>query len=283
MNKSFLGKIVSAAVVSLGAIAVSLPAQAGNIVNGWNYASDASNDGSGGSQYEIYGIGVKQVNNEIWVGINAGMPLTGVANNGAADKNIGWGDLFLDFNYGQSGNSFASAQGALLGIRFAGTNDSIASTTGVYTGVSGTAVASSNHGYNNLNHYTTYYPSATIGDLGLAKNNPYYAAYAGAAVPNVIGGYNSRAGDVTALLASDLTTLTGSASNKFGFKFAVPTGYNGSFLGSLFLECINDSVAIQGNYRAVPVPPAIAGIIAAGAFGGWRAAKRKKQLKAVEA
>ena len=291
MKNSFVRKIASALLISLGALGVSLPAQAGTLINGWNYAQDDySYDGadfgnlSATSRYDIYGIGVKQVKDEIWVGINTSMPLTGVADNRSTDGNIGWGDLFLDFNYGKPGNSFASAQGSLLGIRFAGTNDSSAPTTGVYTKVVGNSVASSNSGYGSLNAYANAVSGAKIGDLGLAKDNPYYGAYTGAGVPNVIGSYYARTGDVTALLASDLSdlpglNLAGNNSNKFGFKFAAPTGFSGDFLGSLFLECINDSVAIKGNLRPVPVPPAIAGILVAGAIGGWRI-KRKQQAKA---
>ena len=289
IKNSDFQKIALTLAVSLGAIAASLPAQAGTLTNGWNYArDDYSYDGTDGgnlsstSRYDIYGIGVKQVNNEIWVGINTSMLLTGISNSRAADRNIGWGDLFLDFT---GGNSFASAQGSLLGIRFADTNDSSAATTGVYAGVTGKSVTSINNGYPSLNEYAKSVTGAKIGDLGAALNNPYYAAYASANVPNEIGTYSLRVGDVTALLASQLNdlpglNLAGNNANKFGFKFTAPTGYSSNFLGSLFLECINDSVAIQGNIRAVPVPPAIAGILAAGAFGGWRAARRKKQQKA---
>jgi hypothetical protein len=298
MKISVLHKVASALVIAFGAIATSLPAQAGTLINGWNYArDDYSYDGtdagnlSATSKYDIYGIGVKQVGNQIWVGVNTSTPLTGVANNAAADKNIGWGDLFLDFNYGDAGNTFATAQGSMIGIRFAATNDSSATTTGVYTNVTGKSVTGQNSGFTSLNHYSSQVSPAKIGDL--AVNDAYYAPYAKANVPNSIGllGKSSvRIGDVTALLASDLSdlpslNLVGNNGSKFGFKFDRPLGFSGDFLGSLFLECINDSVAIQGNLKSksVPVPPAIAGILAAAAFGGWRAAKSKKQLKAVEA
>ena len=289
MNKSVFQKIASAVLVSWGAIATTLPAHAGNLINGWDYArDDYSYDGSDAngfsptSRFDIYGIGVKQVNNEVWVGINASTPLTGASYSSAADGNIGWGDLFLDFGVG---STFSSAQGSMLGIRFAATNDSIAPTTGVYTNVTGKSVALDNSGYTNLNHYANHAPNAVIGDLAL--NDPYYAAYANAGVPNVINKFSSRIGDVQTLSSLELATLpvisapNGSTHlNTFGFKFNLPSTYTGSFIGSLFLECINDAVAIKGNVRPVPVPPAIAGILAAGAFGGWRATRRKKQLTA---
>lgn len=293
MKISVLHKVASALVIAFGAIATSLPAQAGTLINGWNYArDDYSYDGTEGgnlsatSKYDIYGIGVKQVGNDIWVGLNTSTPLTGVANSGAADGNIGWGDLFLDFNYGSAGNNFATAQGSMIGIRFAATNDSGAPSTGVYTNVTGKSVTQDNNGFASLGAYSNQVSGARIGDL--AVNDAYYAPYTSIRVPNVISTSSARIGDVTALLASDLSdlpglNLVGNNSNKFGFKFNLPSNYSGSFLGSLFLECINDSVAIQGNIKPVPVPPAIAGILAAAVFGGWRAARRKKQLKAVEA
>lgn len=295
MNKSFIQKVASALVVALGAIATVLPAQAGTLVNGWNYArDDYSYDGynngnlSATSQYDIYGIGIKEVGNEIWVGVSASTPLTGVYSSAAADHNIGWGDLFLDFNYGKPNNSFTSAQGSLIGIRFSATNDSDAPTTGVYTGVTAKSVTQENSGFSSLNQYATYVPNAKIGDLAL--NDPYYSGYKYARVPNVISSYSSRVGDVTALLPSALADFPNPAlaSNnliKFGFKFERPVGFSGEYLGSLFLECFNDSVAIRGTSRSrsVPVPPAIAGVLVAGALGGWRMTKRKKQLKAVVA
>ena len=293
MKISIIRKVVASVIISLGAIATSLPAQAGTLINGWNYArDDYSYDGVDGnnisatSRYDIYGIGIKEVDNYIYVGINTSMPLTGVASSFAADGNIGWGDLFLDFNYGNS--NFSSAQGSMIGIRFAATNDSGAPTTGVYTNVTAKSVTAENNGFASLNQYSSLVPDARIGDLTV--NDAYYAPYASARVPNAIGASSSRIGDVTALLASDLSdlpglNLAGDNSSKFGFKFERPVGLSGNFLGSLFLECFNDAVAIKGNLNSkpVPVPPAIAGILAAGALGGWRAAKRKKQLKAIAA
>ena len=297
MKISVIQKIAASAIISLGAIATSLPAQAGTLINGWNYArDDYSYDGVDGSnlsatsKYDIYGIGIKQVDNYIYVGINTSTPLTGVAASSAADGNVGWGDLFLDFNYGNINNSFLSAQGSMIGIRFAATNDSGAPTTGVYKNVTAKSVTAENSGFANLNDYknSTSTKGARIGDLSV--NDAYYAPYASVRVPNVIGASSPKIGNVTALSANDLldlpslnSSLAGDNSSKFGFKFERPDGFSGNFLGSLFLECFNDSVAIQGNIKPVPVPPAIAGILSAGAFGGWRAAKRKKQLKAVAA
>ena len=295
MKVSAFQKIASALVISLGAIATALPVQAGSLINGWNYArDDYSYDGydsgnlSATSRYDIYGIGIKQVDNTIFVGINASMPLTGISSANTTNNNVGWGDLFLDFNYGNAGNNFATAQGSMIGIRFASTNDSSAPTTGVYTGVTGKAVAGSNSGFASLNHYATNTPNAVIGDLAI--NDPYFAPYQSAPVPNEIGAYSSKIGEVTQLSVAELASLPSiqppndsTHPNRFGFKFDLPSSYTGNFLGSLFLECVNDAVAIKGYVRPVPVPPAIAGILAVGALGGWRAAKRKKQLKSIAA
>lgn len=293
MNKSVLSKLLSAVAISLGAIATSLPAQAGTIVNDWNYArDDYSYDGSGSggfnanSRWDIYGMGYKVVGNDVYVGINSSNSLYGVNSN---NTNVGFGSLFLDFNYGNAGNNFSTAQGSLVGVRFAPNNDFGTNTVGVYTGVTGQSVASSNNGYASYNAYRNSAGNSTAGDL--AANDSYFAPYInnGSSLPLEIATGNLFAGgNLSYLTQSDLaaigfpsTIYQASANpNTFGFKFTLPSQYQGQqFLATLGFECSNDLVSV----RPVPVPPAIAGIFLAGAFGGWRAARRKKQLKVVAA
>ncbi len=297
MKVSILQKVVSALVVSLGMIATGLPAQAGNLIDGWNYArDDYSYDGSdstgfsANSRYDIYGVGFKTVGNEVWVGINSSNSLYGV---GTGADNISFGDLLLDFSNGS--NTFAQSQGSLVGVRFAPNSDDISSRPlGVYTSVTGKSVASTNSGYPNLNNYNNDVKSYTgsesrFGDL--KWNDSYYAAYTSgaASLPNVIAsGTGFSGGNLRNLSSNELASslfptsinLTSNNLNTFGFAFTLPDAYKGrQFLATLGFECSNDTIAV----KAVPVPPAIAGILAAGALGGWRAARRKKQLKAIEA
>ncbi|MBD2188311.1 XDD3 family exosortase-dependent surface protein [Pseudanabaena mucicola] len=308
MGQSVFKKVISASIVALGAIAVSLPAQAGTLINGWNYANDDQlYDGSGGlsgnanfgpaSRYDFYGMGFKQVGNEIFVGINTSYK----AGTNGVINNVGYGDLFLDFGYDSGSNfQFQNAQGALLGIRFA-PNDMNPSSNlnGVYTGVKGKSVAGSNQGYTNLKTYNDKVKAdndngnanSRFGDL--LWTDPYFAAYTpgSTSIPNVINtgtfANNSVRSLTPAQLAAQLfpTTVNLASNNKYvyGFAFTLPDQYRGmSFLATLGFECSNDTISAYVP-RPVPVPPAVAGVLVAGALGGWRAAKRKKTLNAVEA
>ncbi|OIP70962.1 MAG: hypothetical protein AUK48_13075 [Oscillatoriales cyanobacterium CG2_30_44_21] len=293
MKVSSIKKIFASAIVSMGAIAISLPAQAGTLINGWNYArDDYSYDGSGSggfnekSRFDIYGVGFKSVGNEIWVGINSSNALNGVG----SSPNVGFGDLFLDFSNGA--NTFAQAQGSLIGIRFAPNSDGIANTPrGVYTNVTGKSVAGANDGFPNLKNYNDGVKTATGGNSrfgDLLWTDPYYAPYTSGSgsLPNVIDRGNIVAGGnlrnlSSAELANSLfpTTINLSSTNPntLGFAFTLPDSFKGrDFLATLGFDCSNDTIAV----KPVPVPPAIAGILVAGALGGWRAANRKKQSKA---
>ncbi|MFB2880353.1 XDD3 family exosortase-dependent surface protein [Floridanema aerugineum] len=150
----------------IGLVVGSSPAQ-----NGWYYATDSSNDGSGGSAYEIYGMGIKETESSIMVALRANMPLVGTAYSGAADRNIGWGDMFFNF----SGLNFMDAmnQGQLFGVRFAGTNDSGVSQVGLYSGVTAKSVTAENSGYASINAYNSSMGSnASLGDL--ARDTNYF-------------------------------------------------------------------------------------------------------------
>ncbi|MGA9380358.1 MAG: XDD3 family exosortase-dependent surface protein, partial [Phormidium sp.] len=176
--------------------ATSQQATAGQLYNGWNYGIDAFNDGSGGAGYEIKGMAIKEVGDSIFVALTGGMPLTGVANGGAADGNVGWGDLFFNL----SGTNFqtASSTNSLFGVRFAGTNDSNAATTGVYKNVSATSVAVANHGYSSLNHYyNSGLEKANTQGTDLATKQAAYDYFGQSnAIQNVIGS-GTKVGDIT--------------------------------------------------------------------------------------
>ncbi len=294
MKASFIGKVIASSIIAVGAIATSLPAQAAELINGWSYArDDYSYDGSdsfgfgANSRYDIYGMGFKAVGNEIWVGINSSNQLSGIG----SSPNVGFGDLFLDFGNGAS--TFAQSQGALVGIRFAPNSDNIGAVPlGVYTNVSGKSVAANNSGYPNLQTYNNNVKNATGGDSrfgDLLWNDPYYAPYTSGSgsLPNVInngtafngGGlrYLSSAEIASSLFPTNVN-LASPYKNVLGFAFTLPDQFKGrDFLATLGFDCSNDTIGVK--YKAVPVPPAIAGILVAGVLGGLRAGKRKKQLK----
>ena len=155
MERSYFRLLVQTTLASLCLMSMSqLSAQAGQLHNGWNYSIDAFNDGSGGANFEIKGLAIKETATDIVVALTGGTPLTGVYDSGAADKNIGWGDMFFNF----SGKNFTTASNSksLFGVRFAGTNDSLAPSVGLYGNVQAVSVTSTNHGYNSLKQYYDY-------------------------------------------------------------------------------------------------------------------------------
>ncbi|HIK11764.1 MAG TPA: hypothetical protein IGS52_16130 [Oscillatoriaceae cyanobacterium M33_DOE_052] len=196
---------------------------------GWQYALDNNKDGTGVNRddrnYEIYGVGLRETANEIWFTVNANMPLWGNTYSGAADGNVGWGDLFVDLG----GTNFASASnaGSLFGVRFAGTNDSGVNQVGVYSGVKSTSVASSNAGYSSLSshdsHATNWGGAPSLGDL---DGTGYY----GSNLNQTSIGSGNYEGGISYLSSSD---LAGAGYNGGQFGGQQTIGFK--FLKSLIL------------------------------------------------
>lgn len=250
----------------------------------WSYTRDSFNDGYGGgilgaqSAYEIYGAGVAQDSGYLYFAFNANMPLTGTFVPGVSDSNVGWGDLLLNFT-GQSLLS-ASSSGNLYGIRFAATNDSGVTGTGVWQGVTATSVTSTNSGFNSLSSYN----NAVLGAGGIpslgafaADDTTYFDQTA--AVLNVMA-TGTKVGEITLLTQEVLTsqglnfaTIGATGSQTIGFKVSKADLPTGNFIASLFMECANDGVALQS--AAVPEPTTMAGLALAG--GGLTLLKRRRQ------
>ncbi|MFB2836286.1 XDD3 family exosortase-dependent surface protein [Floridanema evergladense] len=214
----------------------SSPAQ-----NGWYYATDSSNDGSGGSVYEIYGMGIKETESSIMVALRANMPLTGNDTGGPADGNIGWGDMFFNF----SGLNFMDAmnQGQMFGVRFAGTNDSRVSQVGLYSGVTATSVTAENSGYGSIDGYNSSMGSnASLGDLARDTN------------------YFDRTRSLNAIASGTFITglnfLTTTQLTTAGFDL-------NRFAGSQTIAFSIDKSSLPG--ASVPEPSAILGLTAIGA------------------
>ena len=222
---------------------------------GWTYSLDALDDGSGGPAYEIEGLAIKETANDVYVSITGGTALTGVETPDAEDGNIGWGDLLLNF----TGTDLNSANGELWGVRFAATNDSGVSDVGLFRHVTAQSVAAVNNGYKSL---TTYYGVGygrdnTLGDIATEE-----AAlnYAGANTP-VLSSIS------TGTLVGDIDFLSEAEAVEQGLDFAhfdVGTHHThtvrfnrslvpgGDFIASLFLECINDGVALLSSFQEQP-------------------------------
>lgn len=185
--------------------------------DGWYYGVDASNDGTGGSAYEMYGMAVKETTDSIFVALNANMSLTGNYDSDAADKNIGWGDLFFNF----SGQNFTTAMngGNLYGVRFAGTNDSGAPNVGLYGGVTAKSVTGENHGWSSMNDYNNAVgANASLGDL--AANTSYFdqtKSLNAIASGNFLTGLTYLTKDDLSAAGYNLTKFAGSETVAFKF------------------------------------------------------------------
>ncbi len=298
------------------------PAQAESLINDWNYTSDSDADSIrrlpngnytvGGTIYEIYGTGIKEDADHIWVGINTNLPSEGFTGPfyGDFSGNVGHGDLFFDFS-GLGSFKAASDSASLFAVRFAEENDSGASEIGVYNSVKAKSVVVENNGWSNLyNHnlggvepLTDNSNSATMGNLDW--DNSYYDPYTKQGdltipetlIPNVIDSGN-KIGDITLLDEDELISAGFDSSNflasgnkLFGFKFDKSLLPSGDFIASLILECNNDATAMAGLFlpppppqpdpKPVPEPGTNTAIIAMSLFGfGWQLKRRKKADKA---
>lgn len=278
-------------------------AVAGTLTLGWNYAIDPSYDSLGGSEYEIYGMAVKDdaTTNSIWVAISANMPVTGI-NTGptlegmpVSNGNIGWGDLFFDFS-GKGNYKAANDTNSLFGIRLAPNNDSKTPGTGVYSGVNATSVVTENAGWWNLHNHNAGLNKKTgfearMGDL--AWNDPYYSPYTNEAsfyrpethIPNVIAS-GKKVGDITMVGDAELAAagfalgvLPARGSQTIGFKFDKSLLPVGSYVSTLIIECNNDAMTLIGETEAVPEPSSILATLLG--FGAIAARRKGKQKLAV--
>jgi hypothetical protein len=278
-------------LVALGAAAmVAQPAAAGTLINGWNYSVDPGFDGIDngvaglGGDYEIYGLGIKQQGNHIFVGINSNLDLDGkVIGSGRNAKQVGWGDLLFDF----SPSSKFDTGKFEYGVRFAPNDNNVnSSKNGVYQNVTTAAIASVNYGFASFNavkNTVDNLPGNPVPGMGDLVWNDAYFGNRTKQVGNVIG-QGTEVSDVVTLLSQNQLAALGFGtipafgtigSNVFGFKFEIPKGFEGDFLATLLFECINDGITLKGTARPVPVPGLMAGMAVAGAYGLWRQKRRK--------
>ena len=316
-----LNKVLGATAASLCTIFVAgQSAQAIDFrtpTSDWTYVNDSARDGTDGSlngvgrssDFEMFGMAFKELGNEVYFAINSNLDITGQYNNNAADKNIGYGDLFFNFT---SGNlQEASAQEQLFGIRFAGTNDSGVSETGVYSNVKGMNVTSINSGWSKFNDYKNWVSNTAkdkltdengkvinvgekgevgFGDLTVNEASQYLNPnnQNRKTLQSIQSG--TKIGDITMLNELELDTLAFATDNDpeyteaktFGFKFNRNLLPDGDAIISLLAECINDGMAMKLHFDAngsgiasedVPEPSTI---VSLGLIGLALAGIRKK-------
>jgi hypothetical protein len=264
--------LAGATLLSLG---IAQAAQAGTLHNGWNYAIDSFSDGSGGDVYDIEGLAFKATSDFIYISVTGGTPLAGERYGGAADGNIGWGDLLFNF----TGNDIhtASTENSLWGIRFAATNDSGVDQVGVYSHVSAQAVAAQNAGYSSLNQYYNagWNRTNTMGDLATKQDAKDYFG-ANQALLNVIdtghflGGIEFLTDQEAANQGLDFAHFNTTASQTHTFRFDRSFMPSGHFLASVFLECANDGTVLEGELANVPEPSSVVGLTLLGLMFGQK-------------
>jgi hypothetical protein len=253
--------------------------QAGPAMAAWTYTADATNDSLGlglnATAFEIFGMGIYDDGQDIYVALGANLPIGGVNLPDpqlcdatqcypVPDSNIGWGDLFFDFS-GNSEFGTSSDNSQLFGIRFAPSNDSLVP-MGVYSNVKGTGVQLDNAGYRNIGRYYNSLPTTaqqqSVNFGSLAWNDPYWSRYITSTnpgiIPNVIGS-GTKVGDVLSVTSQELRdkgfNATWGGSQLIGMKFSksfVPTG---NYITTLLEECLNDGIAARGTFLAPPPPP----------------------------
>lgn len=313
--------------VTAAAVCVSLitgqAAQAQVLGSNWTYTMDSFADGNDGnvgvgknSNYEMYGMAMKANDGIISIAFNANLALAGQAYGGAADGNIGWGDILFNF----TGKSLkdASATGSLLGIRFAGTNDSGAATTGVYSGVTAKSVAQENSGFSSFSQYQNWVnnnaPNTNTGTKGgaigyggasVTEAKNYLTNVNGVSQDTNYGQLNAiasgtKVGDINFLGASEIASLASGFAGLGGVgKYTVGFSFSQSLLGqfmnpanaviTLLEECTNDGMMLTATLPSteapvtpgepVPEPATMLGL----ALGGLGLVKAKMKQRRADA
>ncbi len=257
-------------------LTVGKTALAGQLHKGWNYSIDSFTDGSGGVDYEIKGIAIKELEDSIVVGLSGGLSWDENADN------ITWGDLFFNF----SGNDFntASQNGKLLGIKFANNDTNLE--LGVYTDVTASTIINPDHDmYESLKQYyqAGWERENTMGTDMQTVAEAY--DYLGEGAFQHVIGSGEKVGEINKLNTSQLANMgldfghfSANAPQVFGFEFSKSLIQNGDFergdyLAHLFMECGNDGVALIGNIEDIPEPATLGGL----AIVGLALAGRKLQ------
>jgi hypothetical protein len=275
-------------------------ANAGTIHNGWNYGIDSFRDGISrgdlGGVFEMYGLGIKQDGETIYVGLDARLPITGEPRAGTLNG-IAWGDLFFNF----TGNPLLNAQGNLFGVRFASNNDASVTPLGLYRNVTGRNVTSLNNGFAS---YAAHAQEAislgglpAFGELtdaearGYTNNASWNVIGAGQQIVDSV--FEALDGAALSALGFDLngalggvlpaqSPTYGATRQTLGFKFTRGEGMVGDFIAHVFAECLNDGIAVRGNFtpegdqpKSTPEPLSLLGLVGVGAALGARSQRKK--------
>ncbi|MEM6503435.1 MAG: XDD3 family exosortase-dependent surface protein [Cyanobacteria bacterium P01_C01_bin.89] len=269
------------AVVSIAPIASANPFVGNH--DGWTYIQDSTNDGTGGNGiFEVFGMAYKQDGNTLSFAINSAMGIEGNYWGGAADKNVGYGDLMLNFG------------GTEYGVRFAGTNDSGVAEAGLYSDITTMDVTSTNSGWSTTAKYEKYVRKNMKGEarfFGDERDEAIFDSTAKRQSGNVLQS-GTKVGDIAMLTSENLLNFDAAfggaetGAETFGFSFEMTEEMSGEFIAKLWLECINDGLGMDGFITQmvvedpvvpaeVPEPTGMLGLLGATVFGGSQLRRRR--------
>jgi hypothetical protein len=229
----------------------------------WKYAADSATDSTqikdpndrsnvtvGGTDFEIYGMAVKDDGQSITVAFSANLPIDGInasvpnEDGDLEEINMNWGDLMLDF-----GDN-------LFGVHFT-SNDAGVTELGVYENISTKDVAEDNDGWETLRQYgekvSPNFEPLSFGDIevDVYSNPPWYFNPTDSYNQPVVIASGDKVGDVEILDASalagmglDFAANLDNTGKTFGFKFDKTADMTNDFTAYIFEECVNDGVAI---------------------------------------
>lgn len=286
--------VLAGTAFTLGLLSAGIrPAIAGPLHNGWTYSIDSFNDGTEwnassrrlmmgeNSEFEFYGMAYKETSDKIFFAINSNLSLDGYYQRGARNNRISYGDLFLNFSNLSSFNA-ANSRRELYAIRFDGTNDTGVQ-LGLYSNVQASSLTGANSGYGKIQDHTRevarYGGSASYGDMEATTS--YFRQNQGAFTTINRGNYVGEVSLISDVsnLGLDFAHFNAVGDYTFGFsvdRSALPTG---DFVASLFAECGNDGIVLEGETKDVPEPSAMVGLVAAGLmFGGTRLRLRRQAV-----
>lgn len=220
------------------------------------FVKDASMDSTdlsltGGTQYELYGMAVRQIGDYVIIAMNGNLPPAGVNEVGV---HIGWGDLIMNFSSDLSSWTH-DVVGKTYAVHFEPNGSSITA-NGLYRNVTTGSVESSHSGWTSWASYTSWVVNqGQIVGLGNVDLSYFPSA---PAMPNVIGsGTLVNTAEFQMLSASDLGSLgidfpaafhvsaSQLGSQTVGFVFKRPSDMKGSYVMHVAPDCANDAMAIK--------------------------------------
>jgi hypothetical protein len=242
--------------------------QADTYHNGWNYAIDSSDDGSGGINYEERGLAFTTRGGKVYVAISSNMLDTGNVVDGVLNGRINHGDMFFNFSNHNLDTVADFNDPLVFGVRFDPLNDSLGNiggsnaTVGVFDQLTVTSLTTANTGYSTLLSYNNTGFGRTMDAMAdLESTLGDVKAYLGdqTMYPNIERG--RQIGGITLLDRNQLISngldfanfgIDLGANKVYGFSFNQNLLPSGEFTMHLFQECINDGMALNG--ANVPEP-----------------------------